>query len=224
MRMSLHAHPDCEVLAKMGAQVRARLAVQPRAVRLEDERIELYVLEGFCDDRACTRLIELIDDCASPSCLLEDKPVHSHFRTNFSSDIDQDDAQVRRLESRLCGLTGISASRSETAQGQRYRCGQYFEEHCDWFDTRAGYWEHESRCGGQRSWTAMLYLNAVEEGGTTDFTRIAFSVRPRPGALLLWNNAMPDGSPNPYTMHAARPVVRGEKYVVTKWFRSHDWQ
>jgi prolyl 4-hydroxylase len=41
--------------------------------------------------------------------------------------------------------------------------------------------------------------------------------------LLIWNNALPDGAPNQNTLHAARPVIKGTKYVVTKWFRTRKW-
>ena len=37
---------------------------------------------------------------------------------------------------------------------------------------------------------------------------------------LAWNNLLMDGSPNPATLHEAMPVLRGQKYVVTKWFRA----
>ena len=63
----------------------------------------------------------------------------------------------------------------------------------------------------------------VEEGGVTEFPRIGVSVPPEEGALMIWNNALPDGRPNPDTLHAALPVVRGVKYVVTKWFRTRPW-
>ena len=77
--------------------------------------------------------------------------------------------------------------------------------------SRSDYWPRERKRGGQRSWTAMAFLNAVEEGGTTDFTAIGASIEPKPGALLIWNNANPDGSPNNDTIHAGTPVVKGHK-------------
>ena len=52
---------------------------------------------------------------------------------------------------------------------------------------------------------------------------LGISDRPEPGALLIWNNADPDGVPNPYTLHAGTPVVRGVKYIITKWYRSRKW-
>jgi prolyl 4-hydroxylase len=77
--------------------------------------------------------------------------------------------------------------------------------------------------GGQRSWTAMIYLSPVEAGGETHFPRCEFMVPPVEGMVLIWNNMAADGAPNPFSLHAARPVEQGTKYVVTKWFREHPW-
>ncbi|WP_232493818.1 prolyl hydroxylase family protein [Novosphingobium kaempferiae] len=221
--MTAAPHPDCKALARIGMAVRERLAGQPAARRFPEDRAEIYAIDNFLPIASCARLMALIDAVACPSALVDDA-LWSDYRTSYSGDIDETDNCVRDLEERLSAITGITPTCGEAAQGQRYLCGQYFHEHCDWFDTTAGYWRNERHCGGQRSWTAMIYLNAVDEGGITDFTRIALSIPPCAGTLLLWNNALPDGTPNPWTMHAARPVVRGTKYVVTKWFRARTWQ
>jgi prolyl 4-hydroxylase len=47
--------------------------------------------------------------------------------------------------------------------------------------------------------------------------------RPRRGLLLAWNNMAPDGKANPATLHEGMPVVKGVKYIVTKWFREGRW-
>lgn len=221
--MTTPVHPDQKALARIGSAVRERLANEPGARRLPENRIEIYAVDDFLPVTDCARLMTLIDAVACPSALVDggDWP---DYRTSYSGDIDTLEPCVMALEARLSAMTGIAPACGESAQGQRYNCGQYFHEHCDWFDTTSSYWRRERRCGGQRSWTAMVYLNTVDEGGMTDFTRIALSVPPRAGALLLWNNALPDGTPNPWTMHAARPVVRGTKYVITKWFRTRTWQ
>lgn len=216
-------HPDRRALARIGASVRERLACDSSARRLPVESAEIYMAEAFLHANECSHLMNLIDAAACPSRLLEEEHWKG-YRTSCSGDIDAGDHVVHTLEQRLSDFTGIDCACGETAQGQRYRCGEYFHEHCDWFDTDATYWRRERRCGGQRSWTAMIYLNAVDEGGLTDFTHIGLTISPRPGSLLLWNNALPDGTPNPLTMHAARPVLRGVKYVVTKWYRARKWQ
>lgn len=221
--MATATHPDQKALARIGATVREHLSRQALARRLPTERAEIYAIDDFLPAAMCARLIALIDTVAAPSSLV-DQELWPDYRTSYSGDIDSRDFGVRSLERKLAAATGVAPEWGESPQGQRYTCGQYFNEHYDWFDTDASYWRQERRCGGQRSWTAMVYLNAVDEGGTTDFTRVALSIPPRAGTLLLWNNALPDGTPNPWTMHAARPVVRGVKYVVTKWFRTRLWQ
>lgn len=66
----------------------------------------------------------------------------------------------------------------------------------------------------------MAFLNTVEAGGHTHFTNLQASIEPKPGVLLVWNNARADGSPNEDTIHAGMPVVSGSKYVLTKWYRA----
>ncbi len=70
----------------------------------------------------------------------------------------------------------------------------------------------------------MVFLNTVEEGGETHFTQVGVKLEPKPGVLLVWNNALPDGSPNPDTIHAGTPVIRGSKYVITRWYRTRKWK
>lgn len=69
----------------------------------------------------------------------------------------------------------------------------------------------------------MAFLNDVEEGGQTWFTRVGLKVTPQKGALVVWNNATPEGIPNEMTLHAAMPVVKGVKHVVTRWYRVREW-
>ena len=78
--------------------------------------------------------------------------------------------------------------------------------------------------GGQRTWTAMVYLNAVEEGGATWFPQIGIRVAPKKGLLLAWNNMKPRRQPErDHMLHEGMPVVKGTKYIVTKWFREGNW-
>ena len=209
-------------LAAIGERVRARLCADASVYRVPIDRAEMFAVGDFLSPDECARLIAIIDSVARPS------EVFSHgqaaHRTSYSGDVDPWDSFVQMIERRFADLLGIESGWGETMQGQRYLPGQEFGEHCDWFDPAADYWPNEVRRGGQRSWTAMAYLNDVEQGGITEFPLILVSVPPQAGALLIWNNALADGRPNPDVLHAARPVVRGAKYVVTKWFRSRGWR
>ena len=95
--------------------------------------------------------------------------------------------------------------------------------HHDFFHPSEPYWDEMQRTGGQRTWTAMVFLNVPEGGGQTEFSNAGVKVTPRTGNLLAWNNLQADGEPNFYSMHQGCPVTAGVKYIITKWFRERAW-
>jgi prolyl 4-hydroxylase len=202
--------------------VRQRLASDPSVHRVAVDRAEIFAVGQFLSGEECAHLMAMIDQVARPSPTY-DAQTEQKYRTSYSGDVDSSDSFVRMIERRLCDLLGVDTAWGETVQGQRYAPGQEFQAHYDWFDTAAAYWPKEIERGGQRSWTAMAYLNDIPEGGATVFERIGVSVQPQAGALLIWNNALPDGRPNSDVIHAGKPVVSGVKYIITKWFRTRRW-
>jgi prolyl 4-hydroxylase len=215
--------PDQAALADLGEAVRDRLARDPAVYRIDNPRIELFAVGDFLDAEECTRLTAMIDAVARPSSL-HALDYASGFRTSYSGDLDPCDPFVAGISARIDTLLGVPAAIGEPVQGQRYLPGQQFKPHNDWFYTSESYWPLEQQRGGQRSWTAMAYLNAVEAGGATAFTLLGIEIEPKPGVLLLWNNALPDGRPNEATLHAGLPVDQGAKYIITKWYRTRRWQ
>ena len=213
---------DMAALASIGRKVRARLAADPGVYHVSCDKAELFALANFLSAAECSQLIGMIDEVARPSPVY-DGPAGASYRSSYSGDVDPEHSIVQMIERRISDLMGIEQSWGETFQGQRYMPGQEFQGHYDWFDTSAAYWQKETKVGGQRSWTAMAWLNEVEEGGETQFSRLGISFPPQAGTLLMWNNARPDGTVNHDVLHAGMPVVRGIKYVITKWFRSRRW-
>lgn len=211
--------PDQTALAALGEVVRARLASNPAVYLIDDQRIELFAVGEFLSANDCARLCDMIDAVARPSSLHE-LDYASGFRTSFSGDLDPHDPLVAGISARIEALLGVEAAIGEPVQGQRYLPGQQFKPHNDWFYTSEGYWLQEQARGGQRSWTAMAYLNAVDAGGATAFTLLGLEIEPKPGVLLIWNNALPDGRPNEATLHAGLPVEADAKYIITKWYRT----
>jgi prolyl 4-hydroxylase len=137
--------------------------------------------------------------------------------------MDRWSPDVRPIDEAIAMLIGIDPDNGETMQGQRYAIGQQFRPHHDYFHENEPYWPSMVACGGQRTWTAMIFLNDVEEGGATWFPQAGIRVAPKRGLLLAWNNMNPDGSPNTLTLHEGMPVVKGTKYIITKWFREGRW-
>ena len=215
-------HPDRDRSKRIGQQVRERLAANPAVYSFPCEEAELFAVGDFLSPDECKRMVGLIDAVARPSTAF-DLDYSTGYRTSYSGDPDANDPFVRRIQRRIDDLLGIEPEFGETIQGQRYLPGQQFQAHTDWFPPGTFYWEEEKGRGGQRCFTAMAFLNEVQEGGHTHFTRLGLSVEPKLGALLIWNNADRDGVPNPWTIHAGTPVVRGVKYIITKWYRTRRW-
>jgi len=215
--------PDQDALRRVGKTVRERLKADPGVYEVPNDKADLFAVGNFLTQGECERLCLMIDRTARPSSLHE-LGYDAGFRTSYSGDLDPYDSFVKAIGRRIDDLLGMNSVTGEAIQGQRYLPGQQFKPHNDWFYTSEKYWELERKRGGQRSWTAMAFLNEVEEGGETHFTDIGIKITPKPGVLLVWNNALPDGRPNEGTMHAGTPVIAGVKYVITKWYRTRKWK
>ena len=214
---------DPRKIAKIGRKVTERLNANPAVQWLESPHVQLYVCQNFLSPEDCDFLIDTIDRNARPSTLYQGTEQEG-YRTSSSCDVDPDDPEIQRIDEAIADLLGIDTAYSEIMQCQRYEVGQEFKDHHDYFFVDQPYWVHEARNGGQRTWTAMVYLNVPEEGGATHFPALEYSVEARRGMALIWNNMGLDGKPNPNTIHAGTPVIKGSKYIITKWFRINKWR
>lgn len=185
--------------------------------------IQLYVHESFLTADECASLANMIDSHAIPSPLYE-KEKTPEVRTSDTCYFDVKDPLIAEINERLSDLLGIDQSFGEPLQGQRYAVGREFKDHSDFFYIDQPYWPIYEPQGGQRTWTAMAYLKSPEVGGGTSFPYLNLEIEARLGRLLIWNNMAADGSPNPWTMHAGRPVEQGVKYIFTKWFRERPFK
>ena len=209
-------------IAEIGRATAARLARHTHVQTVSGDGIDLYVYQDFLAPEECGALIAMIDADRKPSGLLAatDDP---DFRTSESCDLDRWHPFVDGIDQRICTLMGMKVRQGETMQGQRYVVGQQFKAHHDYFHVSEPYWETEKKRGGQRSWTAMIYLDEPIGGGETWFSAAGLKVTPRRAMLLAWNNMDRRGAPNPKALHESMPVVAGQKNVVTKWFRERYW-
>jgi prolyl 4-hydroxylase len=206
-------------LWEIGEIVRNRLAKQPNVFQVPATGLEIFVVRGFLSEPECSGRI---DADLKPSGLLADDP-DPDFRTSQTCELSPADPLVDFVDGKIAAFMGMNPDFAETLQGQRYAVGQQFKPHHDFFYTDQPYWPAQERSGGQRTWTAMAFLNDVEAGGQTFFERAGVRITPKAGNLLMWNNLDLAGEPNTYSLHQGMPVERGVKYIVTKWFRGRKW-
>ena len=206
----------------IGPWVRYRLEHNPAAFRIPHDALDIFVVRDVLTARQCAELIARIDRGCEPSTVLG-RTGDPDYRTSQSCNLDRADPLVVGVEAKLHDLLGISAPLGEAIQGQRYATGQQFKPHYDFFFTDEEYWPAMYACGGQRTWTAMAFLNEPESGGETNFPEAGIKITPRTGNLLVWNNLNADGEPNSYSIHQGMPVTAGSKYIITKWHRERPW-
>lgn len=214
---------NAEYRARIGAWVKARLLRNPNALKIDADGLDLFVVRDVLEPQLCTDVIALIDQYLTPSEIMAPHP-DPDFRTSYSGNPPPDHPLIKAIDARLHAVIGIQLPLGETMQGQRYAVGQQFKPHWDYFIPGEPYYPEQREVGGQRTWTAMAFLNEPEGGGHTNFTEVGVSIRPRAGNIVVWNNLTADGEPNEKSMHQGSPVTAGVKYVITKWYRERPWK
>ena len=219
------AQQRSDLRAGIGRRIGENLERTPGLWKLcwrANQPIQLYIGDNFLDTEMCRQMCEKIDEGSFPSPLYE-KEKWEDVRTSYSCNLKHNDPLIAEVEARIAATLGIDRIQGEPLQGQRYQQGQRFREHADFFYVDEPYWKEYEPHGGQRTWTAMIYLNQPEAGGATRFKLLDFQVEPNVGRILIWNNMALDGSPNPWTLHEGMPVEAGTKYIVTKWYRERQF-
>lgn len=120
---------------------------------------------------------------------------------------------------RIAGWTGTPAENGEATTVMRYRQGEEYRPHVDFFDpVLPAIWQEAERAG-QRVLTVLIWLNEGYEGGKTDFPLAGWRFRGGTGDALAFFNVTEDGAPDRRTIHAGLPVRAGEKWLISKWIR-----
>jgi prolyl 4-hydroxylase len=124
---------------------------------------------------------------------------------------------LERMEARIAELLQWPVENGEGMQVLHYRPGAEYKPHYDYFDPAEPGTPAMLQRGGQRLGTLVIYLNEPEEGGGTTFPDLGLEVAPQRGNAVFFRYDRP--APSTKTLHGGAPVIRGEKWVATKWLR-----
>lgn len=181
----------------------------------------LYIIENFLEKDICLELCRQIKLNSIPSTITTRNEKDKYFRTSQTCHLDMSSPIVKTTDGLICNYLSIPTERSENIQGQYYQVGNEFKPHTDWFNPlRREEWKEYGTKLGQRTWTFMIYLNDIEEGGETVFPKYGVNIKPKTGRAVVWLNILPDGEGDHDTLHWGTPVLKGEKLIITKWFRT----
>ena len=127
---------------------------------------------------------------------------------------------VQKIEQRIADLLAMPVSHGEGLQILHYQPGQEYEPHFDWFNPEQPGFSAVTARGGQRIASVVMYLNTPEEGGGTAFPRIGLTVTAMRGSAVYFAYDTGDEA----SLHAGLPVIKGEKWIATKWLRERPYQ
>jgi hypothetical protein len=145
----------------------------------------------------------------------------SSQRNNSFVQLSVADADVVMLavRERLAACARLEVMHMDSPQVLHYAVGQEFVPHVDFFDPAVASQAQEI-AAGQRVATGLVYLNDEGlEGGETDFPRLGLRHRGQRGDALVFFNVDAAGETDRRTLHAGLPPTRGEKWLLSQWFR-----
>lgn len=163
----------------------------------------------------CNHLIDAANGFLAPAVVVDPstgKMVSHPIRTSDGAIISpaRENLVIRALNRRLAAISGTHANQGEPLSILRYAPGQQYRLHSDALPGG----------GNQRILTVLVYLNDNFEGGETDFPELGITVRPAVGDAIVFRNTLNDGRMDPRMMHAGLPVLRGVKWLATRWIRA----
>jgi prolyl 4-hydroxylase len=170
---------------------------------------------GFMTEAECLYLRAAGEPDLQPSAVVDPAtgrmvphPVRSSDAAMFG--VYAEDLVINALNRRIAAASGTRLDQGEPLQLLRYRPGGEYKPHMDALPAEPN----------QRILTMLVYLSDDYEGGETSFPNTGLSFRGRTGDALLFRNAGPDGRADPLSLHAGLPVIRGTKYLASRWMRA----
>jgi len=181
------------------------------------------VFDNLLSEDECDELVRLSSAKLKRSTIVDPETgneeiinARSSYGTFFSLN---ENAFIATLDARISAVMHLPVDNGEGIQILNYQIGGEYRPHFDYFPpSDPGNAVHLAR-GGQRVSTLVMYLNDVEEGGETIFPDIGLSVTPRKGSAVYFEYCNSLNQLDPLSLHGGTPVVRGEKWIATKWMR-----
>jgi prolyl 4-hydroxylase len=207
-------HPEAPEVIVDGRAIGVSLSVDAPTVR---------VLDGILSTQECADLIELARPRLQRTLTVDTDGRYQvdQRRTNEGTFFAINELPlIGLIEQRLSRLLEIPVNHGEGLQILHYQSGQEYEPHYDWFDPELPSFGPMTKQGGQRIASVVMYLNTPEQGGGTAFPAIGLTITARRGSAVYFAYEGGDRT----SLHAGLPVVRGEKWIATKWLRERPFK
>ncbi|TCP69444.1 prolyl hydroxylase family protein [Baia soyae] len=183
----------------------------------------IVTYEQIITPEECQELIQIVQPQLNPSTIVgEEGLVYSDFRVCNTGWIPHHtNPFTTEICERIATITRQPLSHAEHMQVGEYPVGGHFGAHFDAFELHKDASYQFMAQGGQRTYTALLYLNTLPAGvgGETFFPNLGLEIVPQQGTLLVFQNCEKGSiNPHPLSLHGSHPLKEGIKYIATLWF------
>lgn len=187
---------------------------------------KVYTIKDYLTDEECEHFIHLAQGKIKPALVSgDDEGYISSGRTGQNCWIEHDkDSITKKIANKIAKELNMPLENAEKYQIIYYDKNQEYRKHYDgWSFDGSKKSKRNMKYGGQRIKTALMYLNNVEEGGGTKFTKLNKEVNAEKGKLLVFENTHTGTNiKHELSEHAGMPVIKGEKWGFNLWFREHN--
>ncbi|GMH38345.1 hypothetical protein BSKO_06229 [Bryopsis sp. KO-2023] len=204
----------------------------------------IILIENFLTMSDCEKLISVAKPLVKRSRVStgNETPSRTSSSMFFTRGLEEHPAVID-VENKISHLItmkdvhqGRKFEKSEALQAVQYHPGQFYSEH---FDNRAGY-------AHLRAATVLCYLRDSCSGGATFFPKASgvvgssgtlttrsssektskrrrgVRVYPKRGRAIIFWSRKANGEEDSASLHAGEPLVKGEKWIVTRWLKEID--
>ena len=188
----------------------------------------IYTISNFITEEECQHFINISRDNIKPALVSGDKEGFiSSGRSGQNHWIPhKTDNITKNIGEKIAKEISIPLENAEAYQIIYYDKSQEYRQHYDgWLFDGSEKSRRNMKYGGQRMKTALVYLNDVDLGGGTKFTKLNLEVAAEKGKLLVFENVH-SGTNKRHELseHAGMPVIEGEKWAFNLWFREESRQ
>ncbi|MEG3123282.1 2OG-Fe(II) oxygenase [Sphingomonas sp. GB1N7] len=179
----------------------------------------VWRIDRFLTPDECRHIADTAAPLLEPATVIDPSTkmaVANPIRTSDGAAIGptREDLVVRAVNHRIAAASETPVENGEPLTILRYGIGQQYRPHVDTLPAARN----------QRVRTMLIYLNQGYGGGATQFLANGLTVRCNAGDAILFDNVLPDGTPDMSSRHAGQPVTSGSKWIATRWIRAtrHD--
>jgi prolyl 4-hydroxylase len=209
--------------ARLRASVDLRrwLSVPERRAICEAPRIR--VVENFVPLAVCDWLMARGAGRYQRSMMFDGQAsnvLDSRTCSDFKFDILDADVVMQIVRERIAAITTLPTVAFEPPQIFHYALGEEIKAHYDALRLGDQGYGQRGTYKGDRIATFLLYLNDDYDGGELEFPRVKVRHKGRAGDGIYFAHVDANGVPDRLSLHAALPITRNEKFILSQWI--HD--